>query len=138
MTPSLGNLPIKGGWGYSQATACLIDKNDPTVDPGRPFNGVEIEYVFTEYRLYEELIIFRPAGQKYAGIRSKLTSQCLFSHERRHYDHLFFQIQAFREEEFDWLKSIYECPKGIKNPNFDAKAQAEFHNSRLHTGTREY
>jgi len=52
------NLPIKGGWGYDFDSACIIDKNDPSVIKGVPFDGVAIEYVFVEKRIYEEMIIF--------------------------------------------------------------------------------
>ena len=58
--PRLGKLPISGGWGYGQPTACFIDKDDPCVDPNMPFDGVAIEHVFAERRLYEEQIVFRP------------------------------------------------------------------------------
>ena len=51
-----GELPIHGGWGYSLEDAAVIDKNDPTVPSGMPFDGVEIEYVFVEKRIYEELL----------------------------------------------------------------------------------
>ena len=44
--PRLGKLPISGGWGYGQPTACIIDKDDPCVDPNVPFDGVSIEYLF--------------------------------------------------------------------------------------------
>ena len=61
-------LPIRGGWGYSQEDACIIEKNDPLVDPSLPFDGVGVEYVFVEKRIYEEMIIFRPDGEKFSGI----------------------------------------------------------------------
>ena len=64
-----GELPIAGGWGYTQADAAIIDKNDPVVIEGLPFDGVGIEYIFVEKRIYEELIIFKLLGEPYAGIR---------------------------------------------------------------------
>ena len=27
------DLPIRGGWGYNREDACIIDKNDPIIDP---------------------------------------------------------------------------------------------------------
>ena len=71
--PRLAPLPIKGGWGYSRETACVIDKHDPSVDQNRPFNGVSYEYLFAEYRLYEELIVFKPRGEQFAGIKHRLS-----------------------------------------------------------------
>lgn len=136
--PSLGQLPIKGGWGYDPTTACVIDRKDPSVDPTLPFNGVGLEYVFAEYRNYEELIIFRSKGFEYAGIRSQLLEQKTFEADGRQYDVLEFQISAFRKDDFERLKSIYEGPDGVCNPDFDAKAHEELHNALLHTGTRVY
>jgi hypothetical protein len=45
-----GELPIHGGWGYTKTDACIIDKNDPSVDPDFPFDGVGLEYIFVEKR----------------------------------------------------------------------------------------
>ena len=44
----LGELSIKGGWGYTKEDAVIIDKNDPVVEPGTLFNGVALEYIFIE------------------------------------------------------------------------------------------
>ena len=57
---SMGEIPIRGGWGYTIDDPVIIDKNDPIVLRGMPFDGVGLEYVFVEKRIYEELIIFRP------------------------------------------------------------------------------
>jgi len=136
--PRLGKLPFNGGWGYNKATACVIDKNDPSVDPELPFDGVYLEYLFAEYRVYEELIVFRPKGHQYAGIHRQLMGQKTLGIEGRLYDVLNFQISAFREEDFDRLKAIYEGPDGARNSSFDTKAHEALHNSLLHTGMREY
>ena len=37
---------------YSKDDCVVIDKKDPIVDQRLPFNGVEIEYVFAEKRIY--------------------------------------------------------------------------------------
>lgn len=55
--PHVGDLPITVGWGYDLDSAIFINKNDPTVDPNVPFDGVAIEYTLAEFRIYEELII---------------------------------------------------------------------------------
>ncbi len=136
--PRLGKLPFRGGWGYDQATACIIDKNDPSVPKNLPFDGVGLEYLFSEYRNYEELIIFRPEGEKYAGIKRELSRQSLKKIGTLVYDVLEFEIQAFREEDFFKLKAKYEGPDGIRNPRFDKEAHHALHNSLLCTATREY
>ena len=45
-----GELPIHGGWGYSREDAVVVDKDDPVVSKGIPFDGVGIEYIFVEKR----------------------------------------------------------------------------------------
>ena len=49
-------LPIRGGWGYSEADAVVIDRSHPAAANFRPFNGVEVEHIFARLRMYEELI----------------------------------------------------------------------------------
>jgi hypothetical protein len=102
------DLPIKGGWGYDLATACIIDKNDPAVSQVLPFNGVEIEYIFVEKRIYEEMVIFRGGDEKYAGIRWDLDKQELLFEEDKPYDKLIFNIVGFTDQIWDELTDRFE------------------------------
>jgi len=102
------DLPIKGGWGYDFDTACLIDKNDSTVIKGIPFDGVGIEYVFVEKRIYEEMIIFRKADEKYSGIRWDLDNQELLFNNDKAYDKLVFNVVGFTDPVWDELTSRFE------------------------------
>jgi hypothetical protein len=136
--PRLAPLPISGGWGYSMETACVIDKNDPALDPNLPFNGVDYEYLFAEHRLYEELIIFRPKDQQFAGINFRRTRQNVREHEGRHFDVMTFDVSAFREVDFDRLKALYEGPDGIEDPAFDHEKHESLRASLIHTGERTY
>jgi hypothetical protein len=34
---------MNGGWGYSKENACILDKNEATLDLTEPFDGVELE-----------------------------------------------------------------------------------------------
>ena len=102
------DLPIKGGWGYNLATACIIDKNDPKVSKVMPFNGVEIEYIFVEKRIYEEMIIFRGDDEKYAGIRWDLEKQELIFDQDKPYDKLIFNIIGFTDQIWDELTARFE------------------------------
>jgi len=136
--PSLrGGLPIQGGWGYTLDGACIIDRDDPTVDPQMPFDGVGIEYLFAEYRLYEELIVFREPGHKYAGISHKLQRQSSESSEDgRRFDHLIFDVEALREEDFEELKAEWDGPDG--HESFDLEAHLHKRAQRICTGETEY
>ena len=101
------DLPIKGGWGYSFDSACIIDKTDPTVSKVMPFDGVGIEYVFVEKRIYEEMIIFRGDHEKYAGIRWNLDKQELLFNNNKPYDKLVFNIVGFTHDVWNELTSRF-------------------------------
>ena len=90
-----GELPIRGGWGYTKEDACIIDKNDPIVDPSVPFPGISIEYIFVEKRIYEEMIILRPKGDKFSSIKWKLIKQMLIEESDRAFDKLIFDLRLF-------------------------------------------
>jgi len=102
------DLPIKGGWGYDFDSACIIDKNDSTVIKGMPFDGVGIEYVFVEKRIYEEMIIFRETHEKYAGIRWNLDKQELLFNNDKPHDRLVFNVVGFTDAIWDEITSRFE------------------------------
>jgi len=91
---SLGTMPIRGGWGYTMTDAVVIDKNDPIVQKGMPFDGVGLEYLFVEKRIYEELIIFRPENDRFSGIEWKCLKQRLTHSKDRSFDVLTFEVTA--------------------------------------------
>ena len=119
---TMGELPIRGGWGYSMADACIIDKNDRVVNPATPFNGVAIEYVFVEKRIYEELIIFRSDGEQFSDIKWKLLQQDVVPTGPRMFDKLTFAITAIPDADWYLLKAEWEGPPGHTNPDFDLAA----------------
>lgn len=99
-----------------------LDKNDPLVDQALPFDGVGMEYVFVEKRIYEEMIIFRPDGEKFSGIRWNLQEQSLLQEAGRFFDRLIFEITAFRDSDWEELKAEFEGPQGYGTPRFNAEA----------------
>jgi hypothetical protein len=131
------DLPITGGWGYDFETACVIDKNDSTVSKVIPFNGVSIEYVFVEKRIYEEMIIFREQNEKYSGIRWSLEKQELLFREEKPYDKLIFNVIGFSDEVWDELTSRFEKIKNSGQlellPELDA-----YRESKAHKFVREF
>jgi len=133
-----GALPIRGGWGYSQADACIIDKNDPIVDPSLPFDGVSLEYVFVEKRIYEEMIIFRPEGEKYSGIKWNLEEKNLIPDAGRYFDRLVFEITAYQDDDWEELRSEFEGPQGYGHPDFDLEAHEKKCQEKVVRLTREY
>ena len=102
------DLPIKGGWGYSPEDACIIDKDDPSANLPEPFNGVKIEYVFVEKRLYEEMITFRQGDERFGGIRWSLDIQQIEDHGGKSIDHLIFNVTGYQESVWDEITNRFD------------------------------
>jgi hypothetical protein len=133
-----GGLPIRGGWGYTQSDACVIDKNDPLVDASLPFDGIGVEYVFVEKRIYEEMIIFRPNDQKFAGIRWNLLEQNLVHEGEKHFDRLVFEITALLESDWKELKSEFEGSQGYGTQGFNMETHEKKRQDKTVCFIREF
>ena len=107
---SLGELPIRGGWGYALEDAVIIEKHDPVVRKGIPFDGLGLERVFVEKRIFEELIIFRPEDDRCSGIEWGLLEQRLTHHNGRQYDVLTFEVTALPDKVWEELKAEWKDP----------------------------
>lgn len=93
--------PISGGWGYSQENAVVLELDNE-------FSGVMFEQKFVEYRTYEELIVFRPKAERYAGIRIKKGLQALSHANGKSYDMVEYEVTAYRESDYEMLKADWE------------------------------
>jgi hypothetical protein len=115
--PSLGKLPISGGWGYTKEDAVIINKpND-----GMPFNGISLEYTFSKYRTYLELITARDEDDRFSGIEFETLNQTLYKGENgKPYDMLLVKISALRDKDFEMLKEVWE--QNYENDDFDKEA----------------
>ncbi|MES2622396.1 MAG: hypothetical protein V4615_16210 [Bacteroidota bacterium] len=124
-----GELPITGGWGYSKEDAIVIDKNDPVVNKDIPFNGVRLEYVISEKRIYIETIIARPKEDRYSGINWKPDKQQLIHDGGKSYDHLTVNVSAHTDKDFEELKLEFE--EGIRNGTLNEEAHLKKHKELL-------
>lgn len=115
---SAGPLPIRGGWGYSQEDAVVIDRHHPVADPDAPFDGIGVEYAFVQLRIWEELIGTRPKGRQHRGCQRKLIRQSLrTSADGRKFDHMLFDVTALPKDEFEELKALWEA--NLHDPDYD-------------------
>lgn len=113
-------LPIRGGWGYSKEDAVVIDRAHPAAANFQPFNGVEVERIFIQLRLWEELIGIRPEGRQHSGCQFKLIKQSLVSGENgKRYDLMECDITALPDHVFEELKAEWEGPNGFRSQDFD-------------------
>ncbi|WP_108646469.1 hypothetical protein [Polynucleobacter rarus] len=101
------DLPISGGWGYDLASACVIEKNDSSVNQNIPFNGLEVERFFVEKRIYEEMIIQSEPDQQFSGIKWNPDSQSLITLGTKNFDKLIYQVEGFDPEVWRELVSKY-------------------------------
>jgi len=99
--------PISGGWGYDESDPCVIELDTEE-------EGVAFEHEFILYRTYEELIVFRPKGEGYAGINVKAGMQALMNKDGRHYDRVEYTVTAFPETDWNALKEDWESHGGYK------------------------
>ena len=133
------DLPIKGGWGYSLDDACIIDKNDESVNPSVPFNGVAIEYIFVEKRLYEEMIIFREGDERFGGIRWNCDIQELIRHNDKPYDRLVFDVTAYQESVWDEITARFDAIQNEKDFSQEKFDELEkYRLSKIRRYRREY
>lgn len=113
-------LPIRGGWGYSKDDAVVIDKTHPAAANFQPFNGVEVEHLFIQLRLWEELIGIRKPGQQHLGCKFRLITQSLVGGDNgKMYDRMECDITALPDHVWEALKAEWEGSHGFGTPDFD-------------------
>jgi hypothetical protein len=128
------NLPITGGWGYSKEDAVVINKNDSIVEDEIEFDGVAIEYVFVEKRVYLELIVSKKRGHQFSGIEWKLLEQRLHMDEYGIFDVLTFDVTAIPDADWEVLKAEWESYNGFE----DSPIEREAHIKRSNAKTVHY
>lgn len=130
-------LPIRGGWGYSQKDAVIIDRNHPAAE--RPFHGVGVEYLFAQLRMYLELITVKPDGQTHAQCKYQVRKQSLVrGKEGKVFDVLHCDITALPEADFRALKAEWEGPGGISSLYFDEDAHNRKRDAAMVHYQRDY
>ena len=103
-----------------------------------PFDGVGIEYIFVEKRIYEELIIFRTENNKYSGIEWNLIKQEIRSDGDRKFDVLFFDVTAMPDADWKQLKSEWESNNGFQESQSAIDVHIEKRNSKIVHYQAEY
>ena len=133
-----GTLPIRGGWGYTREEACIIDKNDPLIDPAQPFDALAIERAFVEARIHLEMAILPPEGERFEEIGWTLLEQRLVTHDWRRFDMLRYQISAVRERDQKMLMDELEKALEGSSPGFDAESYEKILQEKTVRFVREF
>ena len=98
------DLPISGGWGYSESDPLKIHKTD--VEALSDYQT--IERVFVEKRIFSECIIFREPGHMFSGMQWQLQRQSLLEIGERKLDRLDFAVTMFNDSDWEFLKKDWE------------------------------
>lgn len=109
---SLGELPIRGGWGYTLEDAITIDKYDR-------INDTEIEIVVTDKRTHAELVSSRPENDRYTILCWFLVDQRVIHHKNRSYDRLTWDITVIPKNDYRELVDEAQWPNGVDTPEFN-------------------
>lgn len=110
-------LPISGGWGYSQDEAIRFERDKFPIPQAADYVG--FEYHIVQKLLYEELIIFQPKGAAFSGIDHRRKSQQLLGLDGRYYDKLVFEIDCWSDYHWELLKQDWEENDYGQRPGFD-------------------
>ena len=114
------DYPVDGGWGYTKGDACIIRMkgafDDRSIPPWER-DGYEIEQLFVERRIYEE-IISNPAPDTpdLHNLRWNMTAQRLVDPgDGRKFDEMEFEVSGFLLGDFETLRDDWESHEGYEN-----------------------
>jgi hypothetical protein len=121
--PSLSErLAISGGWGRTQDDACCIDcEGGFSSDFEKDASAWETINIFVEKRIYFDLIISRPTGEKFSGISWNIQSRETIYKNGRIQELIVYTVLAFSDTDWEILKSEWEGPNGYSSAEFDIK-----------------
>ncbi len=102
-------LCFDGGWGYTQETATVVNTFDPEVNPDTHFDGVSLESVFIQKRIWEETDFARKEGEKFFGVDERKISQALVEKDGALFDYVKVEVIAYPEIEWKKLKAEWEA-----------------------------
>ena len=125
------DLPINGGWGYSEEDCVVIDKNDSMKDQSTLFDENKVKTIFVQKRIYAELIVFRPPGDGFSGIEWSRESQRVIDTNSRKYEVLEFYVRAYAERDWEYLKQDWHDMKYNRTPDYDENRAREHQLERL-------
>ena len=91
-----GFAPFKGGWGYTAETAIVLDETDFDTHRDIPFTAVTFKDKLVQNRIYEELIIYKTAEERFEDISWDLVSRTLMSKGDTTFELLKFKVTCYR------------------------------------------
>jgi len=125
-----GDLPLKGGWGYTADDAIVIDTGDPILKAEKMIYRVsDIPELVVEFRIYYELVNMREPNDQYAGIKWKLIDMKPVSEGGRKLHQYKYEITAHRAEDYEALRLAYD--KGRLEADWDKDEHFAMHDELM-------
>jgi len=132
-----GDLPIRGGWGYSPEDAIVVDTNDPAMtDENMIYRADDIPDLLIELRIYYELVNMRPANDRYAGIKWKVSGKEMVSKEGKQYQRFLVEITAHKASDYEALKTAYD--RGRLDSEWNKEEHFAMHEELMRRYVGEY
>ncbi|QOR61846.1 hypothetical protein ACM66Z_10585 [Sulfurovum sp. ST-21] len=105
------DLPLSGGWGYTQDIATLIDDNPDKL----PLS--QLEHMIASMRAYLEMNLTQEKAKRYGSINLREVDRSVVEKEKQLYHKVIYEISAMREEVY--AAFIDEYKEGYGKENFD-------------------
>jgi hypothetical protein len=104
------DLPISGGWGYTQEEATIIHELNTM-----PL--IQFEHTFASMRAYGEMNMSLPEDQRYGSINLNERDRETVTIDNKTYEKVTYEISAMKESVYAAL--IDEYKKGYGKEGFD-------------------
>ena len=105
------DLPLDGGWGYTQSMATKIISNPNNI----PLP--QLEHMIASMRAYLEMNMTQPKEDRYGSINLNEKNRETVEKERKLYHHITYEISAMKEDTY--AAFIDEYKEGYGKDTFD-------------------
>ncbi len=124
--------PIKGGWGYTQEDAVVIDYETENSDEllFASMDCIDLENYFILFRIQEEAE--HAHETKYAGCEwKKLNHQLVYGDDGRMFDRETVEARVFTLEDWEFLKNDWTSHNGYKGDKEGAARHEQMREERF-------
>jgi hypothetical protein len=105
------DLPLSGGWGYSEALATVIDTNPDNL----PLS--QLEHMIASMRTYLEMNMTREEKERYGSINLNETERETIQKDQKIYHKVTYEITAMLESHYAAFINAYK--EGYGTESFD-------------------
>jgi hypothetical protein len=111
------SLPVKGGWGYTQEEATVLQDNPQNM----PLS--QLEHMLASMRTYLEMNMTQTEANRYGSINLNEISRQTFTLDQRSYHQVTYTITAMKESLYTTFIEEYKEKYGKEGFDMDAHFQ---------------